>query len=100
MSGNFVTPTSLNQSVRYTSSWPILPQGSAFHFLFTTTASWMLSCQGPSFLPISVARSVRSTRPASKRYGQLTAVMAISGPDLVSTMVVSRVSMPPTLTAS
>jgi hypothetical protein len=34
-----VTPACLNQSLRYTSSWPMLPQGSAFHFLFTTTAS-------------------------------------------------------------
>src|SRR6267378_5468321 len=32
VSGNLVSPTSLNQSVRYTSSWPILPQGTAFHF--------------------------------------------------------------------
>src|SRR5438093_9063247 len=100
VSGNFFTPTSANQSVRYASSWPMLPHGSAFHLLFTTTASSTLSCQGPSFLPISVATSVRSTSPASKRWGQLIAVIATSGPDFVSTMVVSRVSMPPTLTAS
>ena len=78
----------------------MLPQGSAFHFLFTTTASKMLSCQGPIFLPISVARSLTSTRLWSKSQGQLRLVPTISGPALVSAMVVSRVSMPPTLTAS
>ena len=41
----------------------MLPHGIAFHFLFTTTASKMLSCQGPIFLPISVATSVTSRRP-------------------------------------
>ncbi len=78
----------------------MLPQGSAFHFLFTTTESRMLSCQGPSFFPISLATSVTSIRPWSKRCGQLTPVATISGPALVSTIVVSRVSMLPTLTGS
>src|SRR5215813_9603103 len=100
LSGNLLTPASLNQSVRYTSSCPMLPQGSAFHFLFTTTASRTLSCQGPICLPISFATSVRSTRLGSNSQGQLTPVPTISGPDLVSAIVVRRVSMPPTLTAS
>ncbi|HXD99980.1 MAG TPA: hypothetical protein VN646_25720 [Candidatus Acidoferrum sp.] len=78
----------------------MLPQGSAFHFLFTTTESWMLSCQGPIFLPISAARSLTSTRLWSNRWGQLMPVAVISGPDLVSAIVVSRVSMLPTLTGS
>ena len=78
----------------------MLPHGSAFHFLFTTTASKMLSCQGPSFLPISAATSLTSTRLWSNRCGQLMPVAVISGPDFVSAMVVSRVSMLPTLTGS
>jgi hypothetical protein len=93
-------PTSLNQSVRYTSIWPMLPQGSAFHFLLTTTTSWTRSCQPPSFLPTSAATSLTSTRALSKRWGQFRPTPAISGPDLVSAIVVRRVSMPPTLTAS
>jgi hypothetical protein len=78
----------------------MLPHGSAFHFLFTTTASKMLSCQGPIFLPISAAMSLTSSRLWSNRCGQLRPVATISGPDLVSTIVVRRVSMLPTLTGS
>src|SRR4026207_2430801 len=76
----------------------MLPQGSAFHFLFTTTESKMLSCHGPIFLPISWATSVTSSSPASKRWGQFTPVATISGPDFVSTMVGGRgrmVAAPP-----
>jgi len=78
----------------------MFPQGRAFHFLLTTTASSTLSCHGPIFFPISIAMSVRSTRLGSKSQGQFTPVPTISGPDFVSAIVVSRVSMPPTLTAS
>src|SRR5262245_25833036 len=78
----------------------MLPQGSAFHLLFTTTTSVTISCQPPSFLPTSAATSLTSTSALSKRKGQLRPTPVISGPDLVSAMVVSRVSMPPTLTAS
>ena len=59
-----------------------------------------MSSQPPIFLPTSPAMSLTSTRALSKRYGQLRPVPTISGPDLVSAIVVSRVSMPPTLTAS
>src|SRR5437764_15190251 len=78
----------------------MLPHGRAFHFLFTTTTSRTFSCQPPSCLPISPATSLTSTRLSSKRYGWLVAVIAISGPDFVSAIVVSRVSTPPTLVAS
>ena len=49
---------------------------------------------------MSLAMSVTSTRLGSKSHGQLRPVAVISGPDLVSTIVVNRVSMLPTLTGS
>src|SRR5881296_1249002 len=78
----------------------MLPHDRAFHFLLTTTTSCTISCQPPSFFPTSPATSLRSTSALSKRNGQLRPVPVISGPDFVSAIVVSRVSMPPTLTAS
>ena len=78
----------------------MLPQGIAFHFLLTTTTSCTISCQPPSFLPTSPATSLTSASALSNRKGQLRPVPVISGPDFVSAIVVSRVSMPPTLTAS
>ena len=61
MSGNFLNPTSSNQSVRQFISWPILPNGIAFHLPLTTTASLAASYQPPCFLPTSSAMSLTST---------------------------------------
>ena len=78
----------------------MLPQGSPFHLRLITTASVTLSYQGPSFWPISLARSVTSTRLCSNSQGQLKPVAVTSGPDRVSATVVIRVSRLPTLTGS
>ena len=84
VSGNFLTPTSLNQSVRQFISWPTLPNGIAFHLPLTTTASLPTSYQPPCFLPMSSAMSLTSISLSSNRNGQRSRCIVTSAPEPVS----------------
>src|SRR5262252_5931910 len=100
VSGNFLTPTSANQSVRQFISWPILLNGIAFHLPFSSTASLPASYQPPWALPTSSAMSPTSRYFSPNWITWSRPFIVISAPEPVSAMVLIRVGRLPTLVTS